>query len=550
MNSSLRIGGLASGIDTDKIIKDLMKAENAKMDVLNQNKKLNEWRTELYNEYNKKLASFVLEARKEFGLDSYSSTGKLSSSSVGNFNWVKKATSSNKDYAKVSATAGAVNGSFDVHVTRLAKNISISSSAKLDNEFAPLKNQFNLSDTDIIEFTIENGKGVSHTFKYSGSDLTDKTIADIANDINNYRDGNKKGLGVKAVYDASINRFFFQTEKTGEQENFKITQGVNSTVNFIAGTNNKLKLAIDYGTVYKGADGEINFNGANNIKITDNNVKIYGIDMELKAEGVDFKVNVSTDVDSVYEKIKGFVDKYNKLVDEFSLKLGEKKYKDFKPLTTEQRKGMSDEEAKMWTTKAKSGLLRDDGMFTSTLSNIRSGLYEKIEGTSHGINFLFDIGITTDKYSQGQTGGKLKIDESRLKEAIKDNVDGVLEVLFKQPDPLEKDEKVIRKTSGIFTRIQADITDGIKKVIDKAGTGGNNDYFRKVQINILVDFVTKKGSISDLDSDKRKIEKDIYNMKRYLKSKEDGYWSKFTAMEKALKKMQSQSNWLTQQMGG
>ncbi|WP_066505890.1 flagellar filament capping protein FliD [Abyssisolibacter fermentans] len=549
MNSSLRIGGLASGIDTDQIVKDLMKAESKKLDTYKQDKILNEWRLEQYNEYNKKLASFILETRKEFGIDSYSSTGVLNRNSISSFDWVKSATSSDEDCAEVSTTAEAVTGTYNVHVEKLATNFAVASTGDLANEYGMLRNQFNLADTDVIEFTIESGDGVSHTFKYSGDDLSNLTIRDIASHINSYRDENGKDLGVKAVYDESINRFFFQTKETGAQESFKITKGVDSTVNFLAGTDNKLNLALNYDDVNSGEDGEINFAGANNIKIGSNNVKINGIDMNLKAENVDFTVEVKTDIDKVYDKIKGFVDKYNALVEDFAGKLGEKRYKDFAPLTEEQKAAMSDDEKKMWNEKAQSGLLRNDELFSRCFTNVRSGLYQEVEGSTNGISFLFDIGITTERYNSENVAGKLEINDDKLKNAIKDNVDGVLEVLFKQPDPLETDE-IKRKQSGIITRMYSDFTEGMKEVIDKAGPGGNNDMFRKVEINILIDFVTEHQNIADIEKNIQEIDDEIFDMEKYLQNKEDSYWQKFTAMEKALQNMQSQSDWLMQQIGG
>lgn len=550
MNSSLRIGGLASGIDTDQIVKDLMKAESKKLDTIKQDKVLNQWRLEQYNEYNKKLASFILESRKEFGIDSYSSTGKLNKNGTSSFDWVKSATSSDEDYAEVSTTAEAVAGTYDVHVEKLATNFAVASTTDLANEYGMLRNQFNLADTDVIEFTIESGDGVSHTFKYSGDDLSNLTIRDIASHINSYRDENGKDLGVKAVYDEGINRFFFQTKETGAQESFKITKGIDSTVNFLAGTDNKLNLALNYDDVNSGEDGEINFAGANNIAISSNNVKINGINMDLKTEKVDFTVEVKTDIDKVYDKIKGFVDKYNSLVEEFAEKLGQKRYKDYRPLTNEQKAAMSDEEKEMWNEKAQSGLLRNDEYFSRCFSNIRNGLYQKVEGTANGISFLFDIGITTEKYNSENVAGKLEVNEDKLKEAIKDNVEGVLELLFKEPDLLESDEEVKYEQSGIITRMYSDLTKGMKEVINKAGPGGNKDLFRKVEINILIDFVTEHKNIADIEENIQKIDDKIYDMEKYLQRKENNYWQKFTAMEKALQKMQSQSNWLTQQLGG
>jgi flagellar hook-associated protein 2 len=41
----------------------------------------------------------------------------------------------------------------------------------------------------------------------------------------------------------------------------------------------------------------------------------------------------------------------------------------------------------------------------------------------------------------------------------------------------------------------------------------------------------------------------ISNLERVLSNKEEAYWKRYTAMEKALSSMDSQMNWLYQQLG-
>ena len=47
-NQRMRISGLASGLDTESIINDLMKIEQLKVDKLKQQKQLLEWRRDDY----------------------------------------------------------------------------------------------------------------------------------------------------------------------------------------------------------------------------------------------------------------------------------------------------------------------------------------------------------------------------------------------------------------------------------------------------------------------------------------------------------------------
>ena len=59
----------------------------------------------------------------------------------------------------------------------------------------------------------------------------------------------------------------------------------------------------------------------------------------------------------------------------------------------------------------------------------------------------------------------------------------------------------MKENNGIFTNIYDNLIDGMKSIIDKSGTGEEADLFRNVKSNMLIDFVTKKSSISDLDKE-------------------------------------------------
>ena len=556
--SNMRIFGLASGMDIDQIVKDLMKAERVRVDKAEQDKQILKWRQELYNELNKDFANFILDTKKDFELTKTTSTGSLINNSLSSLKWVKKASSSDETIAGASSTASAIDGTYSVHVEKLASNFSAASANSL-GELKSLKDQFGLADGDVIQFTITSKDGVANTFKYSGSDLTDKTIKDIVADINNFKDADNKTLGVKAVYDENINRFFLQTTETGSSKGFTITKHADATVDFITGgAGSKLGLNLISGTEYSGQDGEIDFAGANKIAISTNQLTINGINLDLKKVG-DITVKVDTDIDSVYDKISKFVEKYNELVDKINSKLTEKQYRSFTPLTAEQKEAMSEKEVELWEEKAKSGLLKNDLILSRTMQNVRSWMYEGVQGVTGVFDHLTEIGITTEKYVSGSAGGKLVIDETKLKEAIRDNADSVIELLFKESTSVstsasentlsKEDIQTKRRESGIITRLYDNLIAGMKDVIDKAGPGDSSTLYRNVKSNLLIDFVTEHGSISLLDKDISNIDKKLDDLNDYLLRTEDRYYKKFTAMEKAIQQMNSQSSWLAQQLG-
>ena len=91
---------------------------------------------------------------------------------------------------------------------------------------------------------------------------------------------------------------------------------------------------------------------------------------------------------------------------------------------------------------------------------------------------------------------------------------------------------------------------GMEDIIKKSGTGDNVDLYRGVKSNILLEFVTEYSSISLLDKDVLQFSRRIDDLNEILFRKENNYYAKFAAMEKAISRMNQQSMWLMQQFMG
>jgi flagellar hook-associated protein 2 len=575
--NNLRITGLASGIDTEEMIKGLMEAERVRLNKVEQDKQLLVWKREMYNSLNKDYANFILNSRKNFGLTTTTSTGAFVSRSYENLTWVKKATSSNETIATVSSTSKAMNGNYEMEVKQLAEGVKAVSGEKVTVENGNNENlasQFELGNDAIIEFTIETKNGIK-TFKFGNVEdadikksLNEISLNDVVKAINSakVKDGEKEvSLGLKASYDANIDRFFLQTQDTGVEAKLKISADVYSDGKaFIDALNlNVNGTKYNIGDEKTGKSAVVNFDGAENIVMDSNQFTINGIDFNLKSIGT-FTTTVETDVDAFYDKIKQFVNDYNELVEKTSKFLTDKRYRDYQPLTADQKKTMEKEDIELWEEKAKSGLLRSDDLLSRTMQNLRTWMYDEVKDVEGSFNRLFQIGIDTEKYSRGVTGGKLVIDEVKLKDAIRKDPNGVLELFFKEPeygkDKLkgvtsymsEKDLsgeqiRAKRQQSGIVTRLYDSLISGMQDIIEKSGTGEDSNIYRNVKSNMLIEFVTKHGSISTIDKDVLELEKRIDDLNDYLIRKENSYYSQFAAMEKAISRMNQQSMWLMQQ---
>lgn len=187
--------------------------------------------------------------------------------------------------------------------------------------------------------------------------------------------------------------------------------------------------------VIKGENGIVTINGEviNNVTsnvFTINGVQLTLLDVTKDSNGTDIPANVKTqsDPDKALESIKGFMDDYNALIKALNTKVNETRYRDFKPLSDEQKKEMKENDIDSWTVKAKSGLFKNNDIITSLLSKMREAITEKLGS-------LNAIGITTGNYMEN---GKLVIaDETKLKNAISANPQLALD-LFKVPPMLQK----------------------------------------------------------------------------------------------------------------
>ena len=538
MVNPIRFGGMASGLDTESLVKQLVSAEKTRVDKFTQQKIWKQWQQTAYNETNKTMANFILDTRKNLGLTRTTATGTLVSGSINNVDWVKKASSSSTAF-DVTASANAPSGISTIQVVKLAKGANVSSQGDVTATTAAelLGAEKFADENSIVNITI-NGEEI-------GLKSTD-TMSDIASKI-------RTATGLNANYDSGAKRFFMSTKTTGSDANITFANDANTQA-FMGG--------LDFSTAdlsISGNNSKIKYNDTDVIEYQSNNISINGLNLTLKAETtVGETVSVDTDVDGAYNKIKEFVDEYNKLIDEFNSKLSEKKYRDFQPLTDEQKEAMSETDIKLWEEKAKSGLLKNDETMTRMMQTIRQDIYQEVDG----FGSIYELGITTGSW---RDNGKLTIDETKLKDALRNDSEKVLNTLFKTSDtpevtiskndtPEQRAEKQIqidkrKAESGAFIRIFDGLTSGIKDIVDKSGPGSEASLLRSVKSNILIDYVTA-GSRSLIDKDVSEIDKRISRETERLASLEERYWKQFTALEKAMSQMNSQSSWLSQQFGG
>ncbi|MCX8047578.1 MAG: flagellar hook-associated protein 2 [Anoxybacillus gonensis] len=521
--STMRIGGLASGMDIDKIVGDLMKAERIPLNRLYQKKQVFEWQRDAYRDVNKKLADF----------DTYLSNHFMLSSNL----YKKTAISSNESAVSVKALSSSYDSTNTIEVARLAKAATgVSAEVSDYTSEATLADLGLTGDTTVTIFALQaNGT-------YKQEDIAFKTTDKVSDVVKKL---NQSSLNINAVFDEKSKKLGISTRTTGTLDTDTINKAevyvqsatgedIFSTIFGFQKTAKDESGTVDVITLADGGENaSFTLNGLEMERQT-NTFTINGIEYTLKAvTTAPVTVTSSIDIDGMIGKIEEFVNKYNELITSLNDKIREKKYRDYPPLTEEQKKEMSEKQIELWEEKAKSGLLRGDSIISSTLSQLRRDLYGKVDGLgSDVVDTIFELGITTT--NNIVNNGVLTIDKEKLRKALETDPDKVVKT-FTQIGSITKDSgtnQVVSDTRGIVQRLRDTVKKTIVNIEKKAGkpTYTENQYSLGVQL--------------------KNVDKQIFDFQRRLQDIETRYWRQFSMMEKAISKGNQQSAWLMGQFGG
>lgn len=342
---------------------------------------------------------------------------------------------------------------------------------------------------------------------------------------------NNSSAGVTLTYSSFSDIFSISSKETGAGT---ITLNDNGS-NFFSNIN------LTNAQITAGKDASFKLDGLAGTR-KNNSFIVDGITYNLVSTGTT-EINLTQNADGVFDKIKSFVDKYNELMAKLNGELGEEYNRSYTPLTDSQKEAMSEDQIKKWEEKAKTGLLKGDSILNNMVISMRRALSDSVAGISGGLS---SIGITTGSY---QEKGKLIIDETKLKEAIKTNPDKIMSMFSNESSisytdamngSASKSERY--NQNGFVNRLYDILRDNIRTTRDKDGKKG-----------ILLEKAGLVGDISEftnlMNKDMDEKGKRIDTLTERLYEKEDAYYKKYAALETALSKMNSQSSWLSSQLG-
>lgn len=521
---AIRITGMNSGMDTDAMVKDLVSAYHKKGESFTKAQTKMEWKQEAWTSLNTKVKSFY---------NKFASEMRFSSAYA-----KKKTVVSDNSKASVVAAENAVNGTQTLKVNALAKAGYITGKKleTVDENGDPAKVT---GATTLGELGYAGGlKSLGLGFgkqKADGSyaDETEEFDIDESTTVAEFvKLVNSSSSRINASFDEGNGRIFISSKKSGEDNdfNFKSDDDLSDVFDALGlseRTQNPDGTYTDGAVRIKGANAKIELNGAE-FESDSNTFSINGMAITAKdlTTGEGITLTTDTDYEGVYDKIKEFFKEYNSLINEMSKLYNANTAKDMDPLTSEEKEEMTDDEVEKWETKIKDALLRKDSDLNTIMNAMIDPMLKtyEVNGTTYALS---SFGIETLGYFDAPENEKSAY-----------HIDG-------DEDDGETSDRV-NKLKAMLTTNPEDTTEFFQKII-----GGLYTALDKIQVNSnsatsFGSFYSDKQMKSDLADQKKKVS----DWESKVADIEEKYYKQFSAMEKAMGKLNSQQTSLAQLFGG
>lgn len=276
----------------------------------------------------------------------------------------------------------------------------------------------------------------------------------------------------------------------------------------------------------EGKDAKITLNGVV-YEGSSNTFEINGLTITALQKS-DEEVTLSTrqDTDGIYDMIKNFFKEYNTLINEMDSLYNADSAGDYEPLTDDEKSELSDSEVEKWETKIKDSILRRDSNLSTVASAMKNIMLQG--ATVNGKQmYLSDFGIETLGYFSS---------EENERNAYHINGDA-------------DDSAVSSKENSLKAMIASDPDTVVS-------------FFSQLTQNLYTELNTQSKSVEGIRSfgsfyDDKKMKEDyadytekIQKQEDKLSALEERWYSKFSAMETALAKLQSNQSAISGLFGG
>jgi len=329
-----------------------------------------------------------------------------------------------------------------------------------------------------------------------------------------------KEAGVNASFDEENQRFFISSKATGADNDFSITDdtadgSVLTALGFIGGDSNKVAAQ----------DAEIVLNGATYTSTT-NAFNVNGL--TINATGVtdgEITITTATDYQGAYDTIKDFLSEYNELINEMDKLYNADSARKYSMLSEEEKESMSDEEVEKWEGTIKGALLRKDSQLSTVMNTMVNAMLKSfdINGERKGLS---SYGIKTLSYFNAKDfeHHAYHIDGDPDDENVSAEEDELMKALTEDPEG----------TTQFFADLCKNLYDSLDEIMSKT-----SEYSS----------IYKVYNDKQLKKDYDNYTKQIKEAEEKLSDYEDKWYDKFSKMETALSKLQSNQSIVSSMLG-
>ncbi len=276
----------------------------------------------------------------------------------------------------------------------------------------------------------------------------------------------------------------------------------------------------------QGQDAIVELNGAT-FTSASNNFQINGLTItanQLTGADEEISITTNTDTQGIYDMIKGFFTEYNTLIKEMDSLYNADSAKGYEPLTDDEKEAMTDKEIEKWEEKIKKALLRRDDTLQSVSDSIKNAFQKsyEINGKKYSLS---SFGIKTGGYFTSGDNEKsiFHIDGDSKDSTSSGNADKLMAAIASDPDTVC--EFFNKLADGVY----AELSNKMKGTTLSSAYTVYNDKSMKNEYN--------------------EYTKTIKSWEEKIESYEEKYRKQFTAMEKALATLNSNSSSLTGLLG-
>ncbi len=237
---SVRLTGMASGLDTESIIEEMVSAYSTKLEKYEKNKTTLEWTEDAWKTVNTDVYSFFTS---QLGTMRYQSSYTMQSTSV-----------SDTTKASVSASGSAINGTQSLNIYQLAKagyltgaKLNATSSSTTLSKLSESYTDNTVATDEVGSISVKVGES-TYSFTLDGS----STISDMVKAFND------NVSGITASYDSANKRIFISSKEAGVENDFTIvgTNTVGTNMLIAAGINVSTSATKDYYAQWSGLVGD------------------------------------------------------------------------------------------------------------------------------------------------------------------------------------------------------------------------------------------------------------------------------------------------------